>query len=407
MHTAHTGNLLALVLTFVLGPLLAVTASAQEAGNAPLRYARISTDDARVVNLPDANGLELARPERGTIVSVWRELAGWLEVEVPGGYLAWMHGRFLQPTDVEGVYEVTRNAINVRPLPKSDVTSFPLPQRLHSGDQVRVVALDDPKVAMSETWARIVTPPGVHAWIRSEQVKTLSASERGVDLWAAAVASTASPKGGATPSNDATPGSSSTSTPGSNAGTATNGATTTATGVEEATRTEIARLRTAIDAARESEAPDYTGLRDELQGLAATAPTGALRIEAEAELKRLSALEEVVRVRQELEAERERRAQEVWDRERGVREASRAKDPLGAVFRWRGVLLRNSTGSGTPSYTLRFGGRDVCEVVCTSGRYDLDLLAGTEVGIFGDENLAGSALGSLVDIRRLEVLKLR
>ena len=58
-------------------------------------------------------------------------------------------------------------------------------------------------------------------------------------------------------------------------------------------------------------------------------------------------------------------------------------------------------------YYLRFGGRDVCEVLCTSGRYDMDLLAGNEVGVFGDEILGTSAQGEVVDVRRLEILKRR
>ena len=390
----NTGKL---TLAWLLALVTSLSPLAFGQGEQPLRYARIGVEDARIVNLPDANGIELMRPAKGTIVGVWRELAGWLEVDVPGGYLAWVHGRYLQETDTPGVYEVTRNAINIRPLPKSDVTSFPLPQRLHSGDRVRAVELADPSSPLSETWARIVTPVGVHAWVRSEQTKSLASTERGSDLWAQALAAVSQRSGDVVSQTREQVEKAQ----------QTKEKLAAETGVEEATRKEIERLRTAIDEQRTLDRPDYTALRSELQGLATTVPAGPLRLEAERELSRLQALEEVARVRTELERERERRTNEVFERQKGVREASRAKDPLGAAFRWRGVLLRTASVNEAPRYYLRFGGRDVCEVLCTSGRYDMDLLAGNEVGVFGDEILGTSAQGEVVDVRRLEILKRR
>ena len=54
-------------------------------------------------------------------------------------------------------------------------------------------------------------------------------------------------------------------------------------------------------------------------------------------------------------------------------ESSRKKDPLGHVFRARGVLLRRVGTDGVPHYFLRFGNDVSHEVVCLSGRYELDL----------------------------------
>jgi len=404
----NTGNL---TLASLLGALVLAAPAPGAQEDAPLRYGRTTGKDARIVNLPDANGIELLRPESGTLVSVWRELAGWLEVEVPGGYQAWVHGRYLSPTDVEGVFEVTRNAINIRPLPKSDVTSFPLPQRLQAGDRVRVIGQAAEGTALAETWARIVTPPGVHAWVRADEVTTLGTEERGPELWAKALGSVAPEH-----TENAPPARRSTAEPATGARSAPGTEPASAekpirSGAEEAARAELARLKAAIDAQRTLPEPDYAPIQRDLRALSATtspATGGALRLEIDGELARLDALKEVARVRAELEKERQAREQEVWERERRVREASRAKDPLGDVFLSRGVLQRTTGVGEAPRYHIRFGGRDVCEVLCTSGRYDMDLLAGNEVGIFGDElqSMSGSEL-SVVDIRRLEILKRR
>lgn len=382
-------------------------ARAQEEGE-PLRYARVGVEDARIVNLPDANGIVLARPTKDTVLSVWRELSGWLEVEQPGGYQAWVHGRYLAraqgddggDADVPGVHEITRNAINIRPLPNSEVTSFPLPQRLHSGDRVLVLALDDPAVPLAETWARIVTPPGVRAWIRSDQVTTIAGAESGAELWRAAVAAAAAAEPRVPPREPARGAAT------GNGAAAQGPAGARPTGaIEEAQRAELERLRAAVDAEREKDAPAYAPLADELRTLSLKT-TGALRLEIDGELARLAALEEVAAVRAELERERQRREEELWRRERSVREASRSKDPLGSVFRARGVLLRNVSAAGEASYRLRFGGRDVCTLACTSGRYDLDLFAGYEIGVFGDQ-LDGPDGAPFVDVRRVEIVKRR
>lgn len=395
MNTAHPIARCLRALAFLLAALAPAGAQVSPDGeaspaDAPLRYARVASDGASIVNLPDDKGVEVLRAERGTLLSVWRELAGWLEVEVPGGFSAWMHGRYLQPTPDEGVFEVTNNAINVRPLPKSDVTSFPLPQRLHAGDRVRVVALADPAAPLADTWARIVTPPGVHAWIRGDRTAALAAGEDGAALWRERAAAAPQPQ----------PARASAAPAGSAEGSAP-----PAGAAEGSGREELERLRGAIDEERAKESPSYAPLAAELRALQAGA-SAALQLEIQGELSRLKALEEVAQVRLELERERGRRAEELRAREAGVLEASRSKDPLGAVFRSRGLLLRSARGDEAPRFLLRFGNRDVGEVVCTSGRYDLDLFAGYEVGVFGDD-LAAADGASVLDIGRLEVIKRR
>ena len=106
---------------------------------------------------------------------------------MPGGFPVWVFGRYLKPLDEPGIYEVTGNAVNLRPDPSSDVTNFPLPERLQAGDRVRGIELLDPGKPVNETWVRIWTPPGVHGLLRASSVEALPAGQDGAALWSTAM----------------------------------------------------------------------------------------------------------------------------------------------------------------------------------------------------------------------------
>ena len=72
------------------------------------------------------------------------------------------------------------------------------------------------------------------------------------------------------------------------------------------------------------------------------------------------------------------------------------------------MLTRNGAADGTTTYLLRFGKETQCEVTCPSGRYDLDLFAGYEVGVLGTERREPTASGVPgILITRLEILSRR
>jgi hypothetical protein len=99
----------------------------------------------------------------------------------------WVFGRYLKATGEEGLYEVTGNAVNLRPAPSSDVTNFPLPQRLQAGDKVRGIELAEQGKPLEETWVRVWSPPGVRAYVKSASVEPLPANEDGKSAWTAAL----------------------------------------------------------------------------------------------------------------------------------------------------------------------------------------------------------------------------
>jgi len=358
--------------------LLAVaTPAAQNEDIAP-HYGRVAVDEAPIRNLADERGMEIASVARGALLEVHRELAGWLEVEVPGGFSVWVHGRYLQPVSgEEGVYEVTRNAVNLRPRPKSDVTNFPLPQRLHAGDRVRGIALQEPSQPLDANWVNVWSPPGVCAWIQASAVKDLAAGEDGKALWDAAIAELATSAPQKTPVAKAPVPASAPVAP-------AKPAKADAPAPDEAqARADLERGRELLSAAVASSADDLAPARSALEAAADKAtPDGEVAGDVAQELERLAFYEEAARLRSELAQARQQLTDEVQKRREEALDEARQHDPLAGVYTSRGLLTRQVSVDGTPRYFLSYGGTVRSELLCPGGRYSLDDFAGYDVGVF-------------------------
>jgi hypothetical protein len=377
------------ILAAVRGPVQAPSV-AQAASDRPLRYARVSGEGAAIYNLEDEKGKDIARPAKGQLVAVYEENAsGWLEVEIPGGFPVWVFGKYLGTTDDPALLEVTGNAINLRPLPSSDVTSFPLPQRLQAGDKVRVIELAEPEKPLAETWVRVWSPPGVRGFLKSSLVEGLTQGEDGAALWTAALAKL--PAEARVTEASGTPGR--TQEP------------SEAERREAEARVALEEARALLAAEKAKETPDFAPVESALQALVATG--GAIAIEARAELRTLGLEREAAALRAELQAERQRRSEEVLDKQQEVWEKSKLKDPLGGVFAARGVVERRTNAEGIGRFFLRFGTDTTAELVCTSGRYDLSAFNGTEVGVHGSEIASRTGEFPTYEVARLEVLAVR
>lgn len=374
------------ILAAVRGPV-----QAGEGKDMPLRYGRISGTGVAILNLSDEKGKEIARPPKGQLVAVYKEApSGWLEVEVPGGFAVWVFGRYLQPTAEEGLYEVTGNAVNLRPGPSSDlsndVTNFPLPQRLQAGDKLRLIELQDPAKALNETWVKVWSPPGVRGCVKSSLVEGLSPAEDGPNLWTAALAALpAVPPVRATQARAQEPSE--------------------AVKREAESRTALEEARAALERERAKDTPDYDPIEAALNSVVASG--GPYAIEARAELRTLATLREASALKADLERERARRAEEVLERQQDVWDKSKEKDPLGGVFVARGVIERRTNAEGIARFYLRFGGAVSCELACSSGRYDLSTFAGTEVGVHGSEIASRTGELPTFEVARLEILAVR
>lgn len=384
-------------------PTGAVATAAAQEQRAPLRYVRVSAPSARLLNLADDKGMSVAEPPRGTLLAVFDEgVNGWQAVEMPGGFPVWVFGRYLESTEEEGVFRVTRNAVNIRPGPSSDVAHFPLAQRLHAGDRVRVLETLDPTAPLSETWARILSPPGVRAWMKGADTTALAAGEDGATLWLESLAQTQSITRPAQPVPTSVAGAA-----------ATEGGGANAEAPVDALREQLDQAHEMLRLAKESETPDYPSVRLALEAVISAAPNGPTAVEARHTLESIDTLEEAARLRAELLQERERRARLALEEQRAVWEASKRKDPFGGVFLVRGVLSRRSGSDDQARYFLRFDGDTVCELMCSTGRYELERFTGFYVGVQGAEVLApdgGPGAGPAippVEVSRLEILSRR
>lgn len=369
------------ILAAVRGPV-----QAGEKGH-PLRFGRITGEGVSIYNLADEKGREIARPARGQLVAVYKDTAtGWLEVEVPGGFPVWVFGRYLEPTGEEHLYQVNGSAVNLRPAPSSDVTNFPLPQRLQAGDKVRALELAEPEKPLAETWVRIWSPPGVHGCVKSSAVEGLMSGEDGPALWSAAlVALPAAPPIRAAQIRSKEPSE--------------------AERKEAEVRVALEEARAALERERIRETPDYASVESALNAVVARGGTVAL--EARAELRTLAMLREASAFKADLEREKARRAEEALAEQREVWERSKEKDPLGGAFAARGVVQRRTGSDGIARYFLDFGQNPVCEITCSSGRYDLATFTGTEVGAHGSEVASRSGELPTFEVARLEVLAVR
>jgi hypothetical protein len=377
------------ILAAVRGPVQGADANVSR--QAPLRYARVASEGASVLNLADDKAKAIAQLPKGGLVAVYKETpTGWLEVEIPGGFSVWVFGSYLRPTEDPAFFEVTGNAVNLRPRPSSDLTTdvnnFPLPQRLQAGDKLRLIELADASKPLAETWAHVWSPPGVHGWLKGATLAALDAGEDGAKLWSAALSAL-----------PVTPPPSLHTTPPPPPSEFEKKAQEGQSALEAA--------RSALERERAKETPDYDAVEQSFHSIVALGGTAA--IEARAELRTIATLREASALKADLQRERARRAEEVLEQQQQVWAKSREKDPFGGVFSARGVVERRTGADGVVRFYLRFGGDIRCELSCTSGRYDFTLFAGTEVGVQGSEVASRTGEVPTYEVTRLEVLAVR
>jgi hypothetical protein len=359
---------------------------------------RVAGATARILNMQDDKGSEVQKPAAGSLLAIYRDTGTWLEVEVPGGFPVWVFGRYLGATAEPDVYRVNGDGVNLRPSPSTGVTNFPLSQQLYSGDQVRVIERADPKLPLKEDWVRIWSPPGVRGWIDKSATKALAGGEDGAALWKAAVAALpAAPE---------------------RAANAKTKPATTEAAVPNVGGDQKARFETAFQAAAErTEAerakatPDWGAVRSLYADAQRAASDGAELAQVRAGLKAVDALEEASQLRSRLEDERRRREEAARLEQERVWAESREKDPLGGVFLARGALERVVEGAGGAAqkrYYVKFGNGVVAEIVCVSGRYDLDVFVGYQIGVRGTELRPAEDDGLRhIEVTRLEVISRR
>jgi hypothetical protein len=377
-------------------------------------YARAGTRGARLRSLADDKGHLLCDIPAGTLLKLSGDRAGWVQAEVPGGFAAWVSGRYVRETETPGTLELDGDRVNLRPLPQIDnVNNFPV-GTLQRGTRVQLVERARPDLSLKDDWVRIWTPAGSVGWLRKAEAEALAAGVDGASAWSDAVAKgthiaapiyarpaltgTAAPVAGAT---GATTGSSA-------GGAAEADAPAPPTASLVGAELELANARALLATARTAEQPDIAGLRAAYEKVIALDTRGGVEgsfaVAARGDLVSVTVLETAAAMRAEIEASKTRVTQQLAERRQQVVRDAAAKDPLTQSYPGHGTIVRRTTAAGIPQFWLVQGSRDVCQLLCSSGRYKLELYAGRYVGVHGVKGTLPSGDAS-IDAQRIEVLR--
>jgi BMFP domain-containing protein YqiC len=381
-HIQRGGFLAAFCTALVFA---APTASA--ASQDPVGYLAVGAEGARIVNFPDKKGLVVWEATPDVPLALFGQPGGseYVKVGVPGGVRVWIFGRYLEPAPRDGWLVLNENRVQMRPVPSSGSHSYPV-GKLSKGAHVRMIGRADEALAWEEDWIQVWSPPGTRAWVAVSQTRALPAGTDGAAAWRAAVTA-ARDLGAPSPAGESAPSG------------AASGDDPAVAAMAEA-EALMARFET-------EDPPQVVEVRAAYQAVLALEPDAPTRHLVQSQLAQLDLREQFLVARAELERERDRREALRASLEEELRTANRRKDPLLGRFQARGWVERFDVPEGEPTYRLRWSGRLGPEVVCTSGRYDLDQFVGYEIGTTGFDLQPLVAEGrrrSRIDVGRIEVL---
>ncbi len=402
---SHESALCALAFLALADLAPAQTPATQEPAKSPVSHVRAKEGGATLRNLADAKGEVVLQAPAGALMAVYSERAGWLEVEPASGMKVWIFGAYLKRTGTPGLAEITANNVRMRPLPSSDEKSFPLPMKLDRGERVRVIARADPVKPLGEDWVQVWSPAGARAFIAALETAPLAAGEDPRAAWASAIqeAQAAIPVVElALPSERAPSVKTS----------------------EAAARKSEPKAHPAVDrlgeaeklmaTARAAENPDFAAAKAAYQHVVAQSPQGASAGTARARLDEIAIREEIHRLKLDKESYEKQRVEKLSEAEAKLREVAKRQDPLWGRFQARGWLEREIKPGELPRYVVRWSGKEVAELACGSGRYDLDTFVGYEIGVLGvTQRAAVPGVSDLpgtparIDATRIEVISAR
>lgn len=361
-------------------------------------------------NFEDENGSPLATLPAGTLVRAFRTSQGrpaFREVEVAGGFPVWVYGEYLQPTDTTGVWLVTGNRVNMRPLPETSPASMALRSKLNAGQRVQMIERAGKSAAFGEDWIRVTAPVQAKAWVMASTLDPCDArlgaaewQERNVPL----PSSRPVPRGSVTPSAGTPPASAQAGAVNRNS----------ASPVSTQVLTQLVEADQAFEAAEALRSPTTEAWRDVMEAyrdIVEMAPnTSATHQKAVRRLKESKMRMEYTALREDLNAASTRNDEEIRRIDDFLDERQRRKTARWGRFEERGWLESRNLG-GERRWYLTFGGETVAEVRCMSQRYDLDVFERFEIGVIGREMVpvvrgTASSLpeARVVDIQRIEVL---
>ena len=384
--------------------------TAVQDGQELLRYVRVGDSGAKVQNLNDPQAETLLELPAGSVLAVHSERAGWMNVEAPGGFRVWVWGEFLEPTEEFGVLKVTASDLRMRPLPSSGIESYPIEQRLGRGQKLRMIGRKNESLPMARDWVQVWSPPGARAWVRSQSTAPLAASDNGSSLWAAAVTKALDGRKPAAVTTDAVSSSAARPAASSTGGAAAAAAPAGAQDVAAALTSANSMLAAERTVDQNGGTPNYAAVIAAYQAVLALEPKGPSADIASSRIETAKLLDDAHRLKLDLETERADREAKLASARIQMEEA-KSRDAFFGRFEARGwIEERRLPGRSEPVWMLSWSGSDVAEIVCHSGRYDLDVFRNFELGINGRtlrgavEASAGQPRPMQIDVQRIEVL---
>ncbi|MCK6446861.1 MAG: hypothetical protein L6Q99_10755 [Planctomycetes bacterium] len=386
---------------------------------ARVRYLAAGANGTKARNLPDSGAQVVLDVPAESVLAVYGERAGWSEVEAPGGFKVWVFGEYLRATSETGVLEVSASGVNQRPSPSSGADAYPLKPVLARGARLTFVSRKDESKPLSEDWVQVYSAPGTRAWVPTNELVSLASGQDGSAAWAKAVVEASkrpaiavpgASLAAATPKSDKSQKSDSTGDQPASGGTAATGSAPER--AREMIRTADKKLDGERAKLKSGVAPDFAGVRKLYEEAVLYAGDDKdLGDTLKNRLAEVDTLADAAKLRREMEAKLAETEAAKAARDRKVKEAAAVRDPFAGRFDARGWVEKVTFAGQPTSYRLRYGGEVVAEIVCNSGRYDLDVFLNFDVGVNGLElrteqpGTTGIATTPRVlDVRRIEVI---
>ena len=351
-----------------------------------------------VRNFPDRNGASFIEVEAGTIVRAFSTSQGippFREVEVGGGFPVWVFGKYLQPTNVDGVLVVSGSRVNMRPSPDLTPGAMPLrSSKLNAGQRVKLVKRANKATSLAEDWVLIQAPANTRAWIEASMLAPVDKAEGGAAWKAAAITLPTKPTARA--AAPAQPRK------------------VKAPRITEETAAQLTKADAAFDRVIELRSPtseDWRGVVVAYDAVIASAPEGTVTLQnAQTRHRTAVARMELASLREDVSSQARKHDAELSKVNAYLETREARASARQGRFRERG-WLKQETIEGREAWYLSFAGETVAEVVCNSGRYNLAFFEGHDLGILGVEikpfvveTATTAAAPPVIDIGRIEVL---
>jgi hypothetical protein len=275
----------------------------------------------------------------------------------------------------------------MRPLASSGKESFPLMEKLYVGDTVRIVSRLDSSAEFAEDWIQIRTPQGVHGWALTSSIQAAPDSAIAESSWMSDWKEVMDAMGGEVTPAPAT--------------------TKDATGAEAGTdgvtvgSDDLVRARRMMN----SSPPMYAEAKVLFTAVLSRVKSGSpLAVAAQNGMSQADAYMRIETIQRQLETDRATREREDAERAAELKRRKDEKTPLMGRYDARGWVESRKLSDGGTGWFLRFAGKESCAIQCSSGRYDISMFAGYEVGVVGRMMNEPGAGQTSCDLRSIEVL---